>query len=193
MKRQKREGKKTDAAAPSTPTTNRLATPGTPGSVAPEPDKAPTKKELKKNAALKVSEQNDTLSANRTSMAFLGGRKKQYSWLSGGAGASPKRGLGGGGGGGGGSGGGAAGAAGAGGAGGSGASTPGRRPGEPAMLTAEARTKWGSWREDGIKGKDIQLRDLVVVLEADGKEVAALQTAYDKLDGMPLPPPKPAP
>ena len=189
LKRQKREGKKTDAAAPATPTANRTATPSTPGSVAPEPDKAPTKKELKKNAAAKVAEQNDTLSANRTSMAFLGGRKKQYSWLSGGAGSSSKRGLGGGGGGAG----GAGGTGGAGGAGGSGTSTPGRRPGEPAMLTAEARTKWGSWREDGIKGKDIQLRDLVVVLEADGREVAALQTAYDKLDGVPLPPPKPAP
>ncbi|CAK7202286.1 hypothetical protein SEUCBS139899_005008 [Sporothrix eucalyptigena] len=179
LKRQKREGKKTDPVAPSTPTANRTATPGTPGSAAPEPDKAPTKKELKKNAAAKVAEQNDTLSANRTSMAFLGGRKKQYSWLSGGAGASPKRGLGGGGGGA------VGGTGGAGvGGGGSGTSTPGRRPGEPAMLTAEGRTKWGSWREDGIKGKDIQLRDLVVVLEADGREVVALQSAYDKLDGM---------
>ncbi|CAK7209430.1 hypothetical protein SCUCBS95973_000437 [Sporothrix curviconia] len=182
LKRQKREGKKNDPTAPATPTANRAATPGTPGSAAPDADKAPTKKELKKNAALKVAEQNDTLSANRTSMAFLGGRKKQYSWLSGGAGASPKRGLGGGGGGG--AGGGAGGAGAGGGAGGGGPGTPGQRPGEPAMLTSEGRTKWGSWREDGIKGKDIQLRDLVVVLEADGREPVALQTAYDRLDGL---------
>ncbi|CAK7270947.1 hypothetical protein SEPCBS119000_004349 [Sporothrix epigloea] len=193
LKRQKREGKSNESAAPATPAANRPATPGTPGSVAPDAEKAPTKKELKKNAAAKFAEQNDTLSANRTSMAFLGGRKKQYSWLSGGAGASPKRGLGAAGGGGavgggaGGIGGGTAGGAG-GGAAGSGSSTPGRRPGEPAMLTSEGRTKWGSWREDGIKGKDIQLRDLVVALEADGRESVALQTAYSRLDG---PQPKP--
>ncbi|CAK7273313.1 hypothetical protein SEPCBS57363_005591 [Sporothrix epigloea] len=184
LKRQKREGKKSDTVAPATPTANRSTTPGTPGSVAPDMEKPPTKKELRKNAAAKFAEQNDTLSANRTSMAFLGGRKKQYSWLSGGAGASPKRGLGitGSGVAGGGAGGGASGVAGGGAAGG-GSDTPGRRPGESAMLTSEGRTKWGSWREDGIKGKDIQLRDLVVALEADGREAVALQTAYNRLDG----------
>ncbi len=184
LKRQKREGKNNDQT-PATPASAARA--GTPGT--PDPDKAPTKKELKKSAAAKVAEQNDTMSANRTSMAFLGGRKKQYSWLSGGSGAStPKRGsIGGGLGGPAGSGSGA----GSGGSGG-GSSTPGRRPGEPTMLTAEGRTKWGSWREDGIKGKDIQLRDLVVVLEADGRETVALQTAYDRLDGHPATTPKPA-
>ncbi|OAA67160.1 Transcription initiation factor TFIID component TAF4 [Niveomyces insectorum RCEF 264] len=189
LKRQKREGLKTDQA-PATPSGGRAGTPGTPGSAAPDTDKAPTKKELKKNAAAKVAEQNDTLSANRTSMAFLGGRKKQYSWMSGGSGAStPKRsfsaGGGGAGGGGSGGGGGAAGTGGGpGGSGGGGAGgTSGRGPSEPAMLTAEGRTKWGSWREDGIKGKDVQLRDWVVVLEADGRDTVALQSAYDKLDG----------
>ncbi|EFX05938.1 hypothetical protein CMQ_4007 [Grosmannia clavigera kw1407] len=182
LKRQRREGKIDLGPTTATP---RAGTPGTPGSVAPEPDKPPTKKEQKKNAAAKMTEQNDTLSANRTSMAFLGGRKKQYSWMSGGS-STPKRGfsagggMGGGGGGPGGPGGGAAaGGMGGGGAGGAG----GRRPGEPAMLTGEGRTRLGTWREDGPKGQDIQLRDWVVVLEADGREPSALQQAYSRLDG----------
>ena len=38
------------------------------------------------------------------------------------------------------------------------------------------------FKEDGEKGKKIQLRDWVVVLEQDGRDFRALQDAYDKLD-----------
>ena len=55
------------------------------------------------------------------------------------------------------------------------------------MLTGEGRSKLGVWREDGPRGVGVQLRDWVVVLEADGREVIALQDAYNKLDGN-LPP-----
>jgi len=34
--------------------------------------------------------------------------------------------------------------------------------------------KWGSWREDGIEGRGIQMRDLALVLERDGKGKRAL-------------------
>ena len=42
--------------------------------------------------------------------------------------------------------------------------------------------KWGEFREDGREGKGIQMRDLVYVLERDGKEKKALQRAYMRLN-----------
>lgn len=164
-KRQRREERKADPTGGSRASS---VAPGTPGAVAPEPEKAPTKKELKsKTAAAKAAEMSNTSSANRTSMAFLGRKKKQYSWMSQPAsGAStPTRG---------------------------GATTPGlpgtpgtpagARAPEPQSLTGEGRTRLGVWREDGEKGKNIHLRDWVAVLETDGREVRALQEAYNKLD-----------
>jgi hypothetical protein len=79
---------------------------------------------------------------------------------------------------------------------GSGASTPtrlstpgpgGRIPAAPAPpvnlnLTAEGRNRLGTWREDKEKGKNIQLRDWVSVLERDGTNSKALQDAYLRLD-----------
>ncbi len=67
------------------------------------------------------------------------------------------------------------------------ASSPGSPAGTPAprlpdRLTTEGRTRIGTWREDGEKGKSIQLRDWVMVLEKDAKDVKALEVAYDKLD-----------
>lgn len=144
--------------------------PGTPGSVAPEPEaKPPTKKELKKKEALKVADAAaSTASANQTLNQFIGGGRgkkgKSYSWMNAGA---------------------------------SGTSTPTRglqdRSGTPlasadlkipvkASLTQEGRYRLGMWREDGEKGKHIQLRDWVVVLEEDGRDVRVLQDAYVKLD-----------
>ncbi len=169
-KRQKREGRTADGGSASR--TSSVA-PGTPGSTAPEPEKAPTKKELKsKNAAAKAAELSNAASANRTSATFLNmfGKKKKYSWMSQSA---------------------------------SGASTPNRPglvtqglPGTPGggqgtagagllSLTIEGRTRFGSWREDGDKGKGIQMRDLVMTLETDGLDSKALQSAYDKLDPAP--------
>ncbi|KAF4636802.1 hypothetical protein G7Y89_g1297 [Cudoniella acicularis] len=147
--------------------------PGTPGSVAPEiSEKAPTKKEQSKKAQSKMNEAMSHAAANNTTAAFLGGggglfgKKKKYSWMMGGGGGS-----------------------------GSGASTPGRimtqglpgtpgntGPPAPEKLTAEPVRRLGQWREDQDKGKGIQLRDWVAVLEEDGREKKALQKAYMSLD-----------
>lgn len=144
-----------------------------PGTPAPEAEaKAPSKKELKKGAALaKAAEASSTASANQTLstlMGGFGGRKKgkQYSWMK---------------------------------TGGSGASTPNRvgTPGTPGSslaaavaqkvpvevrLTSDGKTRWGTWREN-IQGKNIHLRDWVTVLEMDGKDPRVMQDAFLKLDG----------
>ena len=145
--------------------------PGTPGSIVPEiPDKPPTKKEMKKKAEAKTSEAASHAAANVTTTQFLGGRsgmfgkKKTYSWMT--AGGS-----------------------------GSGTSTPGRiitqglgtsggpvaNPG-PEKLTADGVRRLGAWREDGDKGRNVQIRDWIMVLEDDGREKKALQKAYTWLD-----------
>ncbi|KAM5355630.1 hypothetical protein ACJ41O_002276 [Fusarium nematophilum] len=149
----------------------------TPGGAAPEPEKAMTKKEMKKNQALKAAEANSHANQNMTSSMFAGlggkgglfGKKKTgktYDWMNVGRG-------------------------------GSGASTPTRNapgsgkgsggsaaPAAPANLamTTEGRNRLGTWREDKEKGKNIQLRDWVTVLERDGREPMALQRAYLGLD-----------
>ena len=149
--------------------------PGTPGSVAPEiPEKAPTKKEQKRKAEAKVNEAASHAAANVTTAQFLGGgtglfgKKKKYSWMTGGGGGGTA----------------------------SGASTPGRimtqgLPGTPAggvasavpeRLTADGVRRLGTWREDKEKGRGIQIRDWLMVLESDGREKRALQKAYAWLD-----------
>lgn len=142
--------------------------PGTPGSVAPEStEKAPTKKEQKKKAEAKVNEAASHAAANNTTAQFLGFKKKKYSWMTGGTGGSA-----------------------------SGTSTPGRittqgLPGTPGgavvssapdKLTADGARRLGTWREDKEKGKGIQIRDWITVLEEDGHEKKALQKAYMFLD-----------
>jgi len=149
--------------------------PGTPGSVAPESIeslKPPTKKEQKKKAEAKVSEAASHHAANQTTAQFLGGgsslfgkKKKNYSWMNAGAGS------------------------------GSGASTPGRlntqglsmsgggaANNQPEKLTHDGVRRLGQWREDKEKGRDVQMRDWVTVLEDDGREKKALQKAYLSLD-----------
>jgi hypothetical protein len=149
--------------------------PGTPGSVAPESiEKAPTKKEQKKKAEAKVNEAASHAAANTTTAQFLGagtglfGKKKKYSWMTGGGGGGSA----------------------------SGTSTPGRimtqgLPGTPGgavassapeKLTADGARRLGTWREDKEKGKGIQIRDWITVLEEDGHEKKALQKAYMFLD-----------
>jgi len=145
------------------------AAPGTPGGIAPDEVKAPSKKELKKGAAAaRIAEASSTASANQTLntlMGGFGGRKKgkQYSWMTGG---------------------------------GSGANTPSRlnTPGTPGSAAAatnvkaaqerptqDPKTQWGKWREN-VMGKNIQLRDWVTVLEMDRTDVKSIQDAYMKLD-----------
>jgi hypothetical protein len=168
----KRQNRTSGQGTPRQPST----VPGTPGSSAPEPpEKPPTKKEQKKKAEAKVNEAASHAAANQTTSQFLGGggggglfgKKKKYSWMTGGAGGSA-----------------------------SGTSTPGRimtqgLPGTPGgavgnavpeKLTGEAARRLGTWREDREKGVGIQLRDWVTVLEDDGNEKKALQKAYMWLD-----------
>ena len=135
-----------------------------------------TKKEMKKSQALKAAEANSHANQNLTSSMFAGlggkgglfGKKKTgktYDWMN--VGRT-----------------------------GSGASTPTRAapgpkgasgaPGTPAganhPLTTEGRNRLGTWREDKEKGKNIQLRDWVVILERDGRETKALSAAHSQLD-----------
>lgn len=148
------------------------AAPLTPGSVAPEPEiKAPSKKELKKGAAARLTEASSTATANQTLqhlMGGFGGRKKgkQYAWMTAGtSGAStPTRG------------------ASAQDTAGVPLATPGAKGPEKTNFTPDGRYRLGSWREDGDKGRNIQLRDWVTALEFDGTDVRAIQDAYMKLD-----------
>lgn len=153
------------------------AAPGTPGSGgAPEAEtaaKAPSKKELKKGAAAaRLAEASSTANANQTLSTLMGGfgrkKKKEYSWLQQpGSGASTPR---------------AGASAGDAAASATGAGSAGKLP-ERTTLTPDPRNpRLGTWREDKEKGKNIQLRDWVAVLEMDGVEVRALQEAYLKLD-----------
>lgn len=174
-RRQKRKDGVTDGA---TPSRSGSVAPGTPGSVAPESDKPMTKKEMKKNQALKAAEANSHANQNLTSSMFAGlggksnlfGKKKgakTYDWMNvgrGGSGTStPTRAT-----------------PGAGGKGING--TPGTPSPANLAMTTEGRNRLGTWREDKEKGKNIQLRDWVVVLERDGREAKALQQAYMHLD-----------
>lgn len=146
-----------------------------PGLIAPDGDKPMTKKEIKKVQMAKAAEANNHANQNMTSSMFAGlggksslfGKKKAktYDWMNVGRG-------------------------------GSGANTPTKSapggdkslngltvgsPG-PVALTPEGRNRLGTWREDKEKGKNIQLRDWVSVLEKDGREGKTLQFAYLQLD-----------
>lgn len=151
--------------------------PGTPGSVAPEAEKAAPKKETKKSMAAKAAEASNHANQNITSNLFAGfggkgslfGNKKKgktYDWMNtgrGGSGANtPTRGA-------------------PGGGKGSGAGGGGTAPAN-VMMTTEGRNRLGTWREDREKGKNIQLRDWVHALERDGREGKSLQRAYVDLD-----------
>lgn len=135
-----------------------------------------TKKETKKAQAQRLAEASSHANQNMTSSMFAGmggrtglfGKKKKnktYDWMKGSAGSGTstptKTG------------------------GGSSIAGPNGTPGTPTGgggLTTEGRNRLGTWREDKEKGKNIQLRDWVTVLERDGRESKALQRAYMKLD-----------
>ncbi|KAI0432323.1 hypothetical protein F5Y09DRAFT_153435 [Xylaria sp. FL1042] len=141
--------------------------PGTPGSIAPDggDTKSMSKKEGKKAAAkAAAAESSSGTTVNATLSLFTGGKKKKYSWMNSGAG--------------------------------SGASTP-RPQGTPGVssgsggsatkagrgpLTRAGVSHLGQFREDSEKGKNIQLRDWIVVLEDRGMDPRTLQIAYDKVD-----------
>ncbi|KAH7021249.1 uncharacterized protein B0I36DRAFT_367677 [Microdochium trichocladiopsis] len=141
------------------------------GSAAPGAEagetKAPTKKEAKKSA--KMAEASST-TVNNTLSLFAGGKKKKkYSWMAGGGAASgpgtPQPQVGG-----------APGTPG-------GANTASQKPNNgPLTPNPNPRHLPGVWREDGPTGKNIQLRDWILVLEDRGQDIVALQKLYDKLD-----------
>ncbi|KAK4224976.1 hypothetical protein QBC38DRAFT_281606 [Podospora fimiseda] len=144
------------------------AAPGTPSAAAPEVEpKAPTKKELKKGAARAALEAS-TANVTTTVTSFLGmGKKKrkEYSWMTSGSGPSTPR--------------------------ASGAQDPGTPSSaggakggipEKTTLTQDGKIRLGTWREDKEKGKNIQLRDWITVLERDSHDKKAIQDIYDKLD-----------
>ena len=103
---------------------------------------------------------------------FAGGRKKKkYSWMTGGgpgSGAATPRQQ---------SGGGLPGTPGGPGAGSGSGARAARGP-----LTRDSAHRLGAFREDSEKGKNIQLRDWVAVLEDHEIDPFTLQSMYDKLD-----------
>ncbi|KAI1106825.1 hypothetical protein F4804DRAFT_299944 [Jackrogersella minutella] len=133
--------------------------PGTPGSIAPEPEKLSKKdtkaqKEAKK--ATKSSEANSTM-VNQTVGLFIGSKKKKYAWMvdgPSGSGASTPR---------------------------LSTATPTAKQ-QPRQLTRAGVAQLGQIREDVSHGKNIQLRDWIVVLESRGYDAQALQRAYTILD-----------
>lgn len=149
------------------------STPATPGSVAPEPSTKPlTKKEREKQDKGKQSLVDSHAQANATTATFLfGGKKKnKYSWMDSASSASTSsfgRGN-----------------APFSGGGGFGAPAP-----EKQRLTADGKNRMGGFREDKDSGRMVQLRDLIAVLENDGREKKTLQRTYAWLDA---PKPKPS-
>lgn len=161
LRREKRANKDTSAG----PSRSGSVAPGTPGTVAPEPEaRQMSKKELKKmqrqNELATAASVNTTTSHFLTQFGSKKRKQKKYDWMnSGGSGAStPRPSLG-------------------------TASLSGPvAPPAPAQLTSQGAYSLGAYREDSSKGKGIQIRDWVHVLENDGREGRALQFAYDKLD-----------
>ncbi|TGZ83315.1 hypothetical protein EX30DRAFT_304589, partial [Ascodesmis nigricans] len=136
--------------------------PGTPGSTAPEPGPK-LSKEARKQQSSKLEEQISHRAANATASLMMGGlgggrkKKKTYSWMNAGGAASapagPRPGV-------------------PGGIGtgvGVGRQVPGQHAG-----SADDQLNWighrvGVWREDGERGKGIQIRDWIGALEGDGR------------------------
>ncbi|KAK8134298.1 hypothetical protein PG984_006310 [Apiospora sp. TS-2023a] len=162
-KRQKRMDSSTDKDKKEDGTTSRSGSvaPGTPGSVAPEAgDSKPLTKKESKKVASKLAEATSS-TVNSTLSQFMGGKKKKYSWMTGGAasGASTPRA-----------------------GGGSGAPAGGSRGAAKGPLTQGSAHHLGQFRESSAKGKNIQLRDWVHVLEQQRTEQRALQEAYNRMD-----------
>lgn len=213
-----KRAKRTAEATPSTPSADanadgstkspagsRPSTPG-PGDRAPDvPEKKVTKKDIKRaesrvSAAAQHRQAIETArmaTGNLTSSGSgLFGKKKTYSWLTGGKPTTPTKGAGramagGGGGGSGGTGGGGPRSplTGSGSPGGNngGGSTPGSatKPGSqpaPGIDSVKRNIRqFGMWREDDpVYGGGIQTRDVMLVLELDGRSSRNLQRGYTR-------------
>lgn len=133
------------------------------------PVKPLTKKEQnKKNkeAAAHTEAQALNQSNQTAAMMALGGKKNRYSWMSGGSANVPTNRFA---------------------KPGSGTATPKGQP-EPSKGPTEVKQAeekkaptWGDWREDDVQSKGIELRDLILVLERDGKDKRVLAKALRKL------------
>jgi hypothetical protein len=184
-KREARKRKGENTAGSDEMTTEGSATDAGDSAATPKMTKKELNKKNKENAT--ATEAQAINSANTTAaMAFMGKKKNKYGWMTGGMGsvqgnryAKPA----------------SAGAA-VKSENAAGSSTPASSTanannaangtnGPSASTTdssAEKKTpSWGEWREDGVDGKGIQLRDWVHVLERDGRERKALLQASLKL------------
>jgi hypothetical protein len=186
----KRKGELSTGGTDDASTTDLSAADPTADPAAPKMTKKELNKKAKENAT--ATEAQAINSANTTAaMAFMGKKKNKYGWMTGGMGsvqgnryAKP-------------GGGGLGGAASK-----SETATPSASsPSAGATTTANGAStaksdstlaaaaaekknpshSWGDWREDGVDGKGIQLRDWVHVLERDGRERKALLKASLKL------------
>ncbi|KAF2815702.1 uncharacterized protein BDZ99DRAFT_376991 [Mytilinidion resinicola] len=137
--------------------------PGTPSGDVMAEMKPLSKKE--RDRLSKIDQSQDVLhrNANATASLALGGGKKKYSWMTGGAKpATPSRintGVG---------------------AGSTSGGSGGTGPVVDRLLVARDR-KFGSFREDETKGRGIQLRDIIHVLDYDGKERKTLMRTLARL------------
>lgn len=113
---------------------------------------------MEKSARADMSEEIQTRSANQTASMQLGGR--QYSWMKGKV-ATPARAV-------------------PGRVGTPGNATTAKVAGPVDPLAAIKDRKYGQWREDGIGGRGVQLRDWIGVLEQDGREKKTLIRAYTR-------------
>jgi hypothetical protein len=187
-KREARKRKGENAAGADETTTEGSAADGSAAgdsAATPKMTKKELNKKNKENAT--ATEAQAINSANTTAaMAFMGKKKNKYGWMTGGMGsvqgnryAKPA----------------SAGAA-VKSENAAGSSTPassatsatnaanGASGASASTTTSSAEKKapsWGEWREDGVDGKGIQLRDWVHVLERDGRERKALLKASLKL------------
>lgn len=171
-RQKKREARKRKAAeagegAATTPADSGAETPtaGAAPVEAAAPVKVSKKEQNKKAKEAQAQEAQSFQSSNITAMHALGGKKNRYSWMTGGAqGSTANRFAK---------------------TGGNGTSTPkAQADAKPAVAAKEKEPKgpsWGDWKEDSVDGRGIQLRDLVLVLERDGREKKALQKAVNKL------------
>jgi hypothetical protein len=166
-KKAKREEKAGTAGSGAATPGGETPTPGTPGGETPGPgERKMSSKETRKHQATKQGEAESHRAANATANMMMGSfgggfgskkKKKTYSWMNAG-GASP-----------------AAQAIGM----GMGASRPGptaidTTAGQATSAPDMSSVNWtgqriGVWREDGERGKGIQIRDWVSALESDGR------------------------
>ena len=178
---QKREARKRAAteSAAAAPSTTDAAMPDALDPDAPLDAAAPTVKMTKKEQAKAQKEKaanelEAQRTTNQTAAKFALGKKglNRYAWMTGGAAQVPTNrfakpttpGTN------------TPGAGAAGGSGSGGATTP------VAPAKEEVRVPgWGDFREDGVEGAGIQVRDWIMVLERDGKEKIGLQKVVNSL------------